>query len=224
MDIRAFLSRPETLALGGVVIALVGTIVSAIGAYRASIEQNDFNRQLSEKNQEIANLAKLNLASVTGGQEFVDVHPQLPLDHPGEVTFSVSKQGIYPAFDVVVQIEDTRALGDFVHSHITPHGIAATSEQVQSASERVSNFPSVFPNSTINLGSYYPVNDLKPRSFRVEVFARNGHARWEWYMRWVKDHWAFASKLRKTILGKDEPEVETVNPELREANEIFLWQ
>jgi len=85
---------------GPTILVFIGGIIAAIGAVWASYDQNETNKKLDQKNEEIRRLNRETANAVTGGDSFCYIMPLANL--PG--TVSVVQKGRFPLYDVSVRI------------------------------------------------------------------------------------------------------------------------
>lgn len=101
---------PGYIVFWGVVITVIGMLVSAFGAFRLNEEGVKSQKLLPEKTEENAKLTKLNsdlissemLSAVTGGDSWFYLEPHFSKD---ELILTLSFEGKYPLFDTVIHTE-----------------------------------------------------------------------------------------------------------------------
>ncbi len=208
-----FISRIWPL-LPAFVIAF-GAIVVAIGGFWAAWRQSDFNANLNQKNEEIAQLQKENASAITGGDGFcwmafqvVGLNGELVNAHnmPDDLMLvpNFVHQGKYPLYDVsarIVDIDELKknvTLGTVVHiGNMTPGFAATTGVRIR--------------------------HHGKDFSFNIFYVGRNGSWLQELRMRWVGDGWASASKVTEGLGGGKELLLEISQNYPRAANGEVEW-
>jgi hypothetical protein len=191
--IPAYLTLPMLLVLGG-------AILSAIGAFIATVRQNQekvlsatqraqFESELRSKSDEIASLNREIAASVTGGDshchvEFVD------LNQPNAVMLAVINEGKWPAYDVVIKIVDVLKVD--ATKKLLPEHLAALSSMESMFQKSLGNVP---PKQAVVLNKTpLALPETDAAVFEIHIEARNGTVAQVVRFKRIKGVWTFATK------------------------------
>lgn len=117
------------LTLFGIFLIAVGTICTIAGQ---NITINKSNDALRDKSNEIAELSQENIklsselskisqeiaATVTGGESFCYLFPEISSEKMNTINFRLSHMGEYPVYDVLIRIWDATCLSQISSSQI----------------------------------------------------------------------------------------------------------
>lgn len=172
-------------------LVFVGAIIVAVGGFLASWRQSNFNAEIRNKNDEIAQLQRENVNAITGGDSFAWVAFQIFGADGSAVNAHAMRddlvlvptfinQGRYPLYDVAVRFSELArgktfdiggALRSYPVGNMTP-GLATTT------------------------GIQLPHHG-KDLEFNIFFTARNGMWIQILRMPWVGDGWAMATKVMR---------------------------
>jgi hypothetical protein len=209
-----FFRKQVNMTLLGGVLAGLGALLTVVGAPLDSEKLLRAQEKLTDKQTEISVLAQQNLAWVTGGSdEFVQVQADFWTDSPGTVSFGIHKFGKYPAYDMAVTFTDVDARTKFAESYVLAHNRQLPPiDLMDAASVRRFSLPIVYPDAGIPRAVTFPYTGSEHHSFTVEIFARNGHAGYNYKFVLVNGQWLHAMKMERSILGVMQPTAETIPP------------
>jgi hypothetical protein len=183
--------------IGGVlelptIVVVVGGLIAAGGALWSAIEREQFEHELRQKSDEIADLNRKIAASVTGGDSFCLLTLGTWDDLPDRALLMVVHQGEHPLYDVTVTIVDVQKF---------QREVAAG--QVALNQPSTTSFPvgNMSPNSSQVLGEHWPLPDADEQDYNVFFNARNGFFTQEIRMRRVSGLWRQAMRVTRTEPG-----------------------
>lgn len=189
-------------------VALLASIF--VGAVLAVVGSQIDGDKLLKKQGELTNLARQNLAWVTGGSEFVDLQLDFWTDQPGTVSFSLVKNGDYPAYEATIRITDVDARTEFATSYYQTHHQLPVTELISGVFTKVVTRSILFPHTIEPRVVTLPIAGMDHHSYTAEIFARNGHAGYSYKLVLVGNRWFVASRMDREIGGKKQATIETI--------------
>ncbi|MBI3058746.1 MAG: hypothetical protein HYY81_05490 [Deltaproteobacteria bacterium] len=173
--------------LGPPGLILVAALLGTIGAFWASQQQGQFERQLREKSEEIAELNERTLNAVTGGDSFAYVAFARPSEQSNEGMLIVIHQGVNPLFDVYMRIVDLQTFAE-LGGDVTLNNFMHGSTQFQ--------LGTLVAGHARTLGKFSLGTETK-RSFNIFFAARNGG--FSQLVRFVRvaDRWRSAYRVKR---------------------------
>ncbi|HLA38048.1 MAG TPA: hypothetical protein VJZ02_06255 [Candidatus Brocadiales bacterium] len=189
------------------VVIFIGAIIAATGAMWASSKQAQFERELRAKSDEIADLNRTIVASVTGGDSFCYLVFSLGDGTTNMPPLVLVHQGKYPLYDVGIRIVDLEKF-DRVK------GEAFTLDRMDKT-DTLFSIGSVSPGQTciINRGCQLPNADQQ--RYNIFISARNGFVNQLTRLQRVNNRWKSATKVIREdyVLGKQVVLLEEVDKE-----------
>jgi hypothetical protein len=156
--------------LGGVlelptVVIVLGGLIAAGGALWSAIEREQFEHELRQRSDEIADLNRKIAASVTGGDSFCFLTLGTWEDVPDRALLMIIHQGEHPLYDVTATIVDVQKF---------QREVAAG--QVALNRPSTTSFPvgNMSPTSSQVLGEHWPLPGADEQAYNVFFNARNG--------------------------------------------------
>lgn len=162
-------------------IILLGVLLSALGAFWASRQQAQFERDLRKKSDEISVLNKEIANLVTGGDSFTFVYPVVE-ENSNDLVFHLIHQGEYPIFDTEILISRTSM---DISDHVEEIQRLKASDNPKNRA-RVIQLYRMMENFTIKLKHVgtIPVNTTRDvyriqssaaeKNYNIKIFTRNG--------------------------------------------------
>ncbi len=179
-----------------VIMILFGALISAGGALWSSGERTKFERELRDRSDEIASLNREIAASVTGGESFCYLAmASLGVAETNTAILTIVQQGEYPLYDISVNIMDLQAFRR-----------ANEAGQI----EQMGQYQTNLQVGNMSSGSAMPIAnwqlpDTNEQDYNIFFNARNGFFTQFLRLRRVGGSWKSATKVRKEVIGVDEP-------------------
>ena len=164
---------------GPTILIFIGAILAAVGAVWASIDQNKYNSKLNEKNEEIAELSRSIVDSVTGGKTICYFTPLS--NNPSDV--AVSSKGGYPLYDLTARIVD---LEEFDKKPNDKQNY-----------ENVIDLKGLSPKAAMPLGSILKLYG-ETRRWNIFFSARNGFFTQQLRMKKINGKWVKAIRVTRS--------------------------
>ena len=212
-----------------ILLTLMGAIMVALGVFKASIEQkkaekkaNELSEQLKAESAEVKRLSELTIQlqsvtinnlkyqtnMITGGDSFPFVQPKFDLATPQNFDLTLMNTGIYPLYDVTVEIEDLRLL-----------------------KEVVKNKPKGCPLNSADYTKYIKVNNMYPKQMVFTFYSMKIPDDGEIHLRvslcarncFVSQVIAFSkANTKERVQTKDEMELNRKKYDPKKAFELFF--
>jgi len=167
-------------------LILIGVILAAIGAFLASQQQGNFERELRAKSEEIAGLNREITNLVTGGDSFCYLAIGSIDSKTNRGIPIVLHQGEHPLFDINVRIVDLQKLREIKDNTWTSFSQAQTNLPVGNLAKGTGLTMDPF-----DLGS------STGRDFNIFFIARNGQFTQKLRLRKINDKWVRATKIER---------------------------
>ena len=202
---------------GPEIVILMGSLIITIGAVLTSKRQTKSESELRAKSDEIAELNRRIVASVTGGDSFCYISLQLGDGATNTPDILVVHEGQYPLYDVQIRIVDLDKMEQIKNrDKLTLREIMEQTEdrlEIGNLSLGQARFM-----SAINL----PEADIK--RFNFFITARNGFVTQLIRLRRINALWKSATKVTREHEGEEQVLLEKVDPEFpRDESGQVQW-
>ncbi len=195
----------------GIVFIAFGTFLSAVKQSKLEQEQIELLKNNSRLNQEIAEISKRSLDSITGGDSYVVVMPTFTSKDHDTLSLIVTSYGDYPIYDIkidVVDLDQSRELENQFSFEEKKNNPSLVVSQIMKA-----HYSFDIGNKTQGQGKFVPVNfklnykNLTKRGFNIKIFARNGIFNEKLRLKKIDNVWVSAYKVSSTYGTKSEEKV-----------------
>ncbi len=217
------------------ILILGGALLSATGIFLSTLRQNEekiisanarleFEKDLREKNNEIANLNKQIAATVTGGDSYCHLMVTSPGLKSKVADLLLMHEGKYPVYDVSIKIDDVDYMMQLLHagqeSGQIPADSISQSMRALSAASKIIQVGNVGVGQAIMPIASLDMPETDSKSYNVTINARNGSVFHVVRFRRVDGKWKMA--IRVSNNGKVIKE--SADPEFpRKANGDIEW-
>lgn len=177
----------ESIPTPAIVVA-IGAVIAVIGAFWASVEQSRSQKQLSGKNEEIANLNRQIAQTITGGDSYcyVEFSHNAGFDYP---FLKLIQVGDYPLYDISVVVRD---LDDYEYRK-------EGNPTIEDLEKAEFSFPTrnLSPGDQVNLYRL-PISASETKK-RYEIFiaSRNGTVKEFVRLEKIQNKWKIAMKVQR---------------------------
>lgn len=174
---------------GPAILIFIGVLISAAGAIWAARQQTVSERELKQKNEEIAELTKQNLYSITGGDSFCYLAFQLPDNcSDNSALLSIVHKGEYPLYDVSIRIVDLAKFTQHIEGKEKP-----LFEDIKKAEKSI-NIGNLSPSKAMIFGRWsFPQESVV--NYNVFISARNGYFTELIRLKCIDNKWVSAYKV-----------------------------
>ncbi len=176
---------------GPAIVIFVGILIAAFGGVWASMEQNTFDRTLKKKNEEIVELNRKIINSVTGGESYC-YFQVMKIGNSKVVDLFLVNTSEYPVYDVSVTITDAEKRWALVKKNI-PYGSVSELYVITSKASESFNIGNMVPNQG-KLVYSLELKDKEKYSFNITISARNGIIYQSILFLKVNDEWKTATR------------------------------
>ncbi len=191
------------------VLVLLGGILSAVGAFVATMRQNqekaqsasqraEFEKDLRQKSEEIAELNKQIAANVTGGDSYCYLFVSQPGEKSNSSGLILMNEGKYPVYDISVKIDDVEHLVEIAKNELMNSEEATSWTQTTALLSRASKVfrpGNLGPNQATELGELQlPTGDKQ--SYNIYIIARNSYVVQTIRFRRINGTWKRAEKIQ----------------------------